>query len=43
MMLKHEPLIKYYGDKNLLSVVDGTQAINGVFESICSILGAMEK
>ena len=38
-----EPLIKYYSDKNLLSVVDGTQAINGVFESICSILGAMEK
>lgn len=38
-----EPLIKYYGDKNLLSVVDGTQPINSVFESICSILGAIEK
>jgi adenylate kinase len=38
-----EPLIKYYSDKNLLSVVDGTQAINSVFESICSILGEIEK
>jgi adenylate kinase len=38
-----EPLIKYYSDKNLLSVVDGTQAINSVFESICGILGAVKK
>lgn len=38
-----EPLIKYYGDKNLLSVVDGTQAINSVFESICGILGKIKK
>ena len=38
-----EPLIKYYGDKNLLSVVDGTQAINSVFESICSILAEVNK
>ena len=38
-----EPLIKYYGDKNLLSVVDGTQKINSVFESICGILGEIEK
>ena len=38
-----QPLIKYYGDKDSLSVVDGTQAINSVFESICSILGAIEK
>ena len=37
-----EPLIKYYSDKNLLSVVDGTQAINSVFESICGILGAIK-
>ena len=37
-----EPLIKYYSDKNLLSVVDGTQAINSVFESICSSLGAIK-
>ena len=34
-----QPLIKYYDDKNLLSEVDGTQAINSVFESICGILG----
>jgi adenylate kinase len=38
-----QPLIKYYGDKNLLSVVDGTQAINSVFESICSILDDVNK
>jgi adenylate kinase len=38
-----QPLIKYYGDKNSLSVVDGTQAINSVFENICSILGAIKK
>jgi adenylate kinase len=38
-----EPLIKYYDDKQLLSVVDGTQAINSVFESICSILGEIKK
>ena len=38
-----QPLIKYYDDKNLLSVVDGTKAINSVFESICGILGAIEE
>jgi adenylate kinase len=38
-----QPLIKYYGDKNLLSSVDGTQAINSVFESICGILGDIQK
>ncbi len=38
-----QPLIKYYGDKNLLSVVDGTQAINSVFKSICGILGSEDK
>jgi adenylate kinase len=38
-----EPLIKYYGDKNLLSVVDGTKAINSVFQSICGILGEVNK
>ncbi|MCJ7691538.1 MAG: adenylate kinase [Clostridiaceae bacterium] len=38
-----EPLIKYYGDKNLLSVVDGTKAINSVFKSICGILGEVNK
>lgn len=34
-----QPLIEYYQDKNLLSQVDGTKAINEVFESICGILG----
>lgn len=34
-----QPLINYYKDKNLLSVVDGTQAINDVFKNICDILG----
>jgi adenylate kinase len=33
-----QPLIDYYKNKNLLSVVDGTQAINNVFKSICEIL-----
>lgn len=37
-----QPLIDFYKDKNLLSVVDGTQAINEVFESICNILGRDE-
>jgi adenylate kinase len=35
-----QPLIDYYGDKNLLAVVDGTKAINEVFQSICDILGS---
>ncbi|ERK32462.1 adenylate kinase [Clostridium intestinale] len=35
-----QPLIEYYKDKDLLSVVDGTKAINEVFESICKILGS---
>ena len=34
-----QPLIDFYKDKNLLSTVDGTQAINKVFESICEVLG----
>ena len=34
-----QPLIDYYENKNLLSQVDGTKAINEVFESICGILG----
>jgi adenylate kinase len=34
-----QPLIDYYKQKNLLSVVDGTQAINDVFKSISDILG----
>jgi adenylate kinase len=34
-----QPLIDYYKDKNLLAIVDGTQAINDVFRNICDILG----
>jgi adenylate kinase len=34
-----QPLIEFYGDKQLLSVVDGTKAINEVFRGICEILG----
>ena len=33
-----QPLIDYYKEKNLLSQVDGTKAINEVFESICDVL-----
>lgn len=33
-----QPLIDFYKDKNLLSTVDGTLAINKVFESICRVL-----
>jgi len=36
-----QPLIEYYTNKNLLSEVDGTQAINDVFKNICGILGAI--
>jgi adenylate kinase len=35
-----QPLIDFYNNKNLLSTVDGTKAINEVFESICNILGS---
>ncbi|MGG5463060.1 adenylate kinase [Clostridium sp. B9] len=35
-----QPLIDFYENKKQLSVVDGTQAINEVFESICKILGS---
>ncbi|MCR4944867.1 MAG: adenylate kinase [Clostridium sp.] len=35
-----QPLIDFYKKKNLLSVVDGTKAINEVFESICDTLGS---
>ncbi|WP_040210052.1 adenylate kinase [Clostridium polynesiense] len=34
-----QPLIDFYEDRNVLSKVDGTKAINEVFESICNILG----
>jgi Adenylate kinase (EC 2.7.4.3) len=35
------PLIEYYKPKSILKEVDGTKAINGVFESICSSLGGL--
>ena len=34
-----QPLIDFYANKQLLSEVDGTQAINEVFRGICDILG----
>nr|WP_286173057.1 adenylate kinase [Caproiciproducens sp. MSJ-32] len=34
-----QPLIDFYKERNLLSVVDGTKAINEVFEGICALLG----
>ncbi|WP_102399150.1 adenylate kinase [Haloimpatiens massiliensis] len=34
-----QPLIAYYKSQNVLSVVDGTLAIDKVFEDICSVLG----
>ena len=37
---KDGTLIDFYKEKNLLSTVDGTKAINEVFESICNILGS---
>jgi adenylate kinase len=37
--LQTQPLIEYYKEKGLLSIVDGTQAINDVFKNICDILG----
>lgn len=35
-----QPLIDFYANKNNLSTVDGTKAINEVFEGICEILGS---
>lgn len=37
-----QPLIDFYKEKELLSVVDGTKAINEVFENICDVLGKTE-
>lgn len=34
-----QPLIEFYKNKKLLSVVDGTKAINEVFKDICKVLG----
>jgi adenylate kinase len=35
-----QPLIDFYKERNQLSVVDGTKAINEVFQSICNLLGS---
>lgn len=35
-----QPLINYYSGEGLLKKVDGTKAINEVFEDICKILGS---
>lgn len=35
-----QPLIEFYGGRDQLSKVDGTKAINEVFEDICTILGS---
>lgn len=35
-----QPLINFYKEKNLLSVVDGTQTIEDVFKDVVNILGA---
>jgi adenylate kinase len=35
-----QPLIDFYGNREQLSKVDGTKAINKVFEDICTILGS---
>lgn len=37
-----QPLIDFYKEKELLSVVDGTKAINEVFENICDALGTLK-
>lgn len=37
------PLVDYYRKKDQLASVDGTQAINDVFEQICEILKAIDK
>ncbi|MBZ9690101.1 adenylate kinase [Clostridium sp. M14] len=34
-----QPLIEFYKSKNLLLMVDGTKAIDQVFEDICKLLG----
>jgi len=39
MKKETQPLIDFYKEKDLLSVVDGTKGINEVFEGICEILG----
>jgi adenylate kinase len=38
-----QPLVEYYKKNNILKVLDGTRAIDKVFEEICSLLGAVSK
>lgn len=35
-----QPLIDFYKNINLLSIVNGTKAINEVFEDVCKLLGS---
>jgi adenylate kinase len=35
-----QPLVEYYTNNGLLSVVDGTKAIDEVFMNICNVLGS---
>lgn len=35
-----QPLVEYYSHNKLLSVVDGTEAIDAVFTNICNVLGS---
>lgn len=39
--LQTRPLIDYYISRGILKEVDGTKAINEVFESICTVLGGV--
>lgn len=38
-----QPLVEYYKKNNILKAIDGTRAIDKVFEEICSLLGAVSK
>ncbi len=38
-----QPLVEYYKKNNILKTIDGTRAIDKVFEEICSLLGAESK
>jgi adenylate kinase len=38
-----QPLVEYYKKNNILKAIDGTRAIDKVFEEICSLLGAVNK
>lgn len=38
--LQTRPMIDYYKQKGILKAIDGTKAINSVFENICNSLGS---